>query len=76
MIVTAPVTTSNSSVSKLAVAMARTTCEQIIRANGIDIFVRRHGEGPLVVLCHGWPDVSYGWRHQGNCRRWLSRCRP
>jgi pimeloyl-ACP methyl ester carboxylesterase len=22
------------------------------------------GEGPLVVLLHGFPDFSYGWRHQ------------
>ena len=22
------------------------------------------GEGPLVVLVHGWPELSYSWRHQ------------
>ena len=22
------------------------------------------GEGPLVLLCHGWPELSYSWRHQ------------
>jgi pimeloyl-ACP methyl ester carboxylesterase len=22
------------------------------------------GEGPLVVLCHGWPESWYSWRHQ------------
>jgi pimeloyl-ACP methyl ester carboxylesterase len=22
------------------------------------------GQGPLVVLCHGWPELSYSWRHQ------------
>lgn len=22
------------------------------------------GEGPLVVLCHGFPELSYSWRHQ------------
>ena len=22
------------------------------------------GEGPLVVLCHGYPELWYSWRHQ------------
>jgi len=35
-----------------------------IKVNGIDLFVREQGAGPLVVLCHGWPELSYSWRHQ------------
>jgi pimeloyl-ACP methyl ester carboxylesterase len=35
-----------------------------ISANGIELFLREQGEGPLVVLCHGWPECSYSWRHQ------------
>jgi pimeloyl-ACP methyl ester carboxylesterase len=35
-----------------------------ISANGIDLFVCEQGKGPLVVLCHGWPELSYSWRHQ------------
>src|SRR6201999_1137974 len=35
-----------------------------IQANGIELFVREEGQGPLVVLCHGWPELSYSWRHQ------------
>ena len=35
-----------------------------ISANGIEIFLLEKGEGPLVVLCHGWPELSYSWRHQ------------
>jgi epoxide hydrolase A/B len=35
-----------------------------ISANGIDMFVREAGQGPLVMLCHGWPELSYSWRHQ------------
>lgn len=35
-----------------------------IFANGIEIFVREQGQGPLVLLCHGWPELSYSWRHQ------------
>ena len=22
------------------------------------------GEGPLVLMCHGWPELWYSWRHQ------------
>jgi pimeloyl-ACP methyl ester carboxylesterase len=35
-----------------------------VAANGIELFLREQGEGPLVVLCHGWPELSYSWRHQ------------
>jgi len=35
-----------------------------ITLNGIDMFVREQGQGPLVLLCHGWPELSYSWRHQ------------
>ena len=35
-----------------------------ISANGIELFLREQGHGPLVVLCHGWPELSYSWRHQ------------
>ena len=35
-----------------------------ISANGIEIFLLEQGEGPLVVLCHGWPELSYSWRRQ------------
>lgn len=37
---------------------------RMISANGIDIFVTEQGSGPLVLLCHGWPELSYSWRHQ------------
>jgi pimeloyl-ACP methyl ester carboxylesterase len=35
-----------------------------VSANGIEIFLLEQGEGPLVLLCHGWPELSYSWRHQ------------
>ena len=35
-----------------------------ISANEIEIFALEQGTGPLVVLCHGWPELSYSWRHQ------------
>ncbi|MEW6644220.1 MAG: alpha/beta hydrolase [Pseudomonadota bacterium] len=35
-----------------------------LAVNGLDMFVRENGTGPLVLLCHGWPELSYSWRHQ------------
>lgn len=35
-----------------------------VTANGIRLHVTEQGEGPLVVLCHGWPELAYSWRHQ------------
>jgi pimeloyl-ACP methyl ester carboxylesterase len=32
--------------------------------NGIRMHVAEQGSGPLVVLCHGWPELWYSWRHQ------------
>ena len=34
-----------------------------IQANGLDIQIAEQGEGPLVLLCHGFPETSYAWRH-------------
>jgi len=38
--------------------------ERVISANSIELFLREAGSGPLVVLCHGWPELSYSWRYQ------------
>jgi pimeloyl-ACP methyl ester carboxylesterase len=36
-----------------------------ISANGIEMHVAEAGEGgPLVVLCHGFPELWSSWRHQ------------
>jgi len=35
-----------------------------VEANGIRMHVAEQGEGPLVVLCHGFPESWYSWRHQ------------
>jgi pimeloyl-ACP methyl ester carboxylesterase len=37
---------------------------RIIDTNGIRMHVAEQGEGPLVVLCHGFPESWYSWRHQ------------
>jgi pimeloyl-ACP methyl ester carboxylesterase len=35
-----------------------------IVTNGIRMQVLEEGKGPLVVLCHGFPELGYSWRHQ------------
>ena len=35
-----------------------------VEANGIRIHLAEAGSGPLVVLCHGFPESWYSWRHQ------------
>ncbi len=31
---------------------------------GLALSVHEAGEGPAVVLCHGFPELAYSWRHQ------------
>jgi pimeloyl-ACP methyl ester carboxylesterase len=38
--------------------------QRIIDANGIHLNIAEQGEGPLVLLCHGFPESWYSWRHQ------------
>jgi pimeloyl-ACP methyl ester carboxylesterase len=35
-----------------------------LQANGIRMHVVEQGSGPLVLLCHGFPESWYSWRHQ------------
>ena len=35
-----------------------------IQANGLVMHVAEAGEGHPVVLCHGFPESWYSWRHQ------------
>ncbi len=35
-----------------------------VETNGIRMHVAEQGTGPLVVLCHGFPESWYSWRHQ------------
>ncbi len=37
---------------------------RFIQSNGITMRIAEMGEGPLVVLVHGWPESWYSWRHQ------------
>jgi pimeloyl-ACP methyl ester carboxylesterase len=35
-----------------------------VPVNGIELHVADLGSGPPVVLCHGFPELWYSWRHQ------------
>ncbi|HEY5645404.1 MAG TPA: alpha/beta hydrolase [Pseudomonadales bacterium] len=38
--------------------------ERRVATNGIELNVAERGEGPLVLLLHGFPESWYSWRHQ------------
>jgi pimeloyl-ACP methyl ester carboxylesterase len=38
--------------------------ERIVQVNGISLNIAEQGVGPLVLLCHGFPESWYSWRHQ------------
>jgi len=35
-----------------------------VATNGIDLVVHDAGDGPAVLLLHGFPELAYSWRHQ------------
>src|ERR1700680_4269999 len=37
---------------------------QFVQTNNIKMHYVEAGSGPVVVLCHGWPESWYSWRHQ------------
>jgi pimeloyl-ACP methyl ester carboxylesterase len=37
---------------------------RFVNTNGIRMHIAEAGEGPLVILCHGFPECWYSWRHQ------------
>jgi len=40
--------------------------QRIIETNGIRLHIAEQGAGPLVLMCHGFPESWYSWRHQLN----------
>jgi pimeloyl-ACP methyl ester carboxylesterase len=44
--------------------MAEPWAHHVEAVNGIDLHWVEAGEGPLVVLLHGFPEFWYEWRHQ------------
>ena len=51
---------------------------RMIETNGIRLHVAEQGEGPLVILCHGFPECWYSWRHQlpALAKGWIPRGGP
>ena len=37
-----------------------------VQSNGLNMHIAEAGSGPLVILCHGFPESWYSWRHQLN----------
>ena len=35
-----------------------------VESNGIEMALYEQGEGPPVILLHGFPELAYSWRHQ------------
>ncbi len=35
-----------------------------VQTNGISMRIAEAGEGPLVLMCHGFPESWYSWRYQ------------
>ena len=38
--------------------------QKSVQSNGIQMHIAEAGEGPAVLLCHGFPESWYSWRHQ------------
>jgi pimeloyl-ACP methyl ester carboxylesterase len=45
-------------------AMASEVTHRSVATNGIRLHIAEAGTGPLVLLCHGFPECWYSWRHQ------------
>lgn len=37
---------------------------RLVATNGVNLMITEEGEGPLVVLLHGFPEAAHSWRHQ------------
>ena len=35
-----------------------------VPTNGIELAIHSAGRGQPIILCHGWPEIGYSWRHQ------------
>jgi pimeloyl-ACP methyl ester carboxylesterase len=38
--------------------------ERVLAVNGVELRIVEAGEGPPVILSHGFPELAYSWRHQ------------
>ena len=44
--------------------MTTEVTHRTVETNGIRMHIAEAGAGPLVMLCHGFPELWYSWRHQ------------
>jgi pimeloyl-ACP methyl ester carboxylesterase len=44
--------------------MSRSLEHRQLEANGVELHLACQGEGPLVLMCHGYPGLWYSWRYQ------------
>jgi pimeloyl-ACP methyl ester carboxylesterase len=44
--------------------MSAEITHRTVKTNGINMHLAEAGEGPLVLLVHGFPELWYSWRHQ------------
>src|SRR6202163_247840 len=51
-------------VDKAHDSYSRGPTHRFVETNGIRMHLAEQGEGPLVLLCHGFPESWYSWRHQ------------
>ena len=47
-----------------AVQLAGPWSHRTVSANGSRFHIAEAGDGPLVLMLHGFPEFWYGWRHQ------------
>ena len=47
----------------LVSAQVESIKHRFIQVNGIKMHIAEQGEGPLIVVAHGWPELWYSWRH-------------
>ena len=45
-------------------SMADSFTLEFFETNGIRVRAAVEGQGPLVIMVHGWPELWYSWRHQ------------
>lgn len=50
-------------ISLYGVAQSGEPVHRFVQVNGIKMHIVEQGRGPLVVLIHGFPELSYNWRH-------------
>ena len=48
----------------LSNAYMKELTHRFVETNGIRMHLAEEGEGPVVLLCHGFPELWYSWRHQ------------